>query len=379
MPTYKYSDFSYGPYKNAYEQLIQAATDKLANFKYNPEEDQSYQTYRDYYTNAGQTAQEDSLAKLASRTGGIANSYAVSAAQQQYNNYMQALNNKIPELEQMARDVIQNELNNYRSLEADDYNKYVDDRAAAMSAWSANADNAYRSYQTEADRYNNELNYYLDRAQAQDQAEAAELAYQRQLALQDLQYARQNETSATDWQRQLEDAELAYQRQLQQGDIDWSRQLQQGDIDWERQLKLGDIDWDRQQQSAAAAYERQVALSNLSHSQSVALQNMKNAAAMQQLQAEQNYKLQLAQMEAEQAALERQAAEKANSARNVKSLDSLLNQSNGDYLEMLERASMNGYSNGNLYSTAQDLWNAGALTDEEWEAMQQKYRVGNTW
>ena len=144
-------------------------------------------------------------------------------------------------------------------------------------------------------------------------------------------------------------------------------------------MKLGDIDWDRQQQSAAAAYERQVALSNLSHSQSVALQNMKNAAAMQQLQAEQNYKLQLAQMEAEQAALERQAAEKANSARNVKSLDSLLNQSNGDYLEMLERASMNGYSNGNLYSTAQDLWNAGALTDEEWEAMQQKYRVGNTW
>ena len=304
MPTFNYSDFNYEKYKGAYDDLISAATDKLMNFQYNPDEDVSYQTYKDYYTNAGQQAQEDTLAKLASRTGGMANSYAVSAAQQQYNNYMQALNNRIPELEQMARDVIQNELATYQGLDATDYDRYLNDRTVDYNTWVQNADNAYRAWQTEADKYNQELNYYLSRAQAQEEQEAL-----------DQQYA------------------------------------------------------------------RDTALKNLSHQQAVELQNLKNAAAMQQQQAKQNYELELARLQAEQAQAEAEAASKRDlasssaSGRNLNSLTRDISELNNSITGLNAGTYAGAGSPFDILARGERLYEAGALTDLQWDALQKKYRT----
>ena len=234
----------------------------------------------------------------------MANSYAVSAAQQQYNNYMQALNNRIPELEQMARDVIQNELATYQGLDATDYDRYLNDRTVDYNTWVQNADNAYRAWQTEADKYNQELNYYLSRAQAQEEQEAL-----------DQQYA------------------------------------------------------------------RDTALKNLSHQQAVELQNLKNAAAMQQQQAKQNYELELARLQAEQAQAEAEAASKRDlasssaSGRNLNSLTRDISELNNSITGLNAGTYAGAGSPFDILASGERLYEAGALTDLQWDALQKKYRT----
>lgn len=101
-------DFSYKTapsYTTKYQGLIDQLTNDLLGkkeFSYNYEEDPLYKQYAEAYTRNGQRAMEDTLGQVSARTGGLASSYAGSAAQQSYNNYMEELSNIIPELEQQA-------------------------------------------------------------------------------------------------------------------------------------------------------------------------------------------------------------------------------------------------------------------------------------
>lgn len=84
-------------------KTAQALNQRLNNYKYDPNSDNTYQQYMKSYVNNGTRAMEDTLGVAAARTGGLASSYALNAAQQTYNNYMQQLADKIPELAQMER------------------------------------------------------------------------------------------------------------------------------------------------------------------------------------------------------------------------------------------------------------------------------------
>lgn len=93
---------------------------------------------------------EDTLGQVSARTGGLASSYAGSAAQQSYNQYMSALGDKIPELRQLAYQMYRDEgddmradLNMQLNKEQMDYGRYQDrlgqynaDRSFAYGAWS---------------------------------------------------------------------------------------------------------------------------------------------------------------------------------------------------------------------------------------------------
>ena len=118
-PVYNWapSQFQRGQYQSEYADLIKAAADRVSNWNYDPANDASYRSYARQYAKAGSNAYEDTLARLASRTGGVASSYAVSAAQQQYNKYMSDLAAKVPELEQLAYQRAQNDLNMYTGLD----------------------------------------------------------------------------------------------------------------------------------------------------------------------------------------------------------------------------------------------------------------------
>lgn len=125
-----------------YQAQIDLITQKLADrgpFAYDYKSDPSYQAYAEQYAYDGERAMRDTLAQVAARTGGLASSYATSAAQQSYNDYMKRLNEQIPTLEKLAYERWANQndedranlnmymtlANNERSIQADNYDKLV--------------------------------------------------------------------------------------------------------------------------------------------------------------------------------------------------------------------------------------------------------------
>lgn len=136
--------------KYAYENPYQSEIDRLlgelnsAQFTYDPNNAQA-QALTQRYTEAGQQAMENTLAQVSARTGGLASSYAGAAAQQQYNNYMQGLDDSLAALEQQAyqnwlteQDALRSDLSLLASLGAQGENSY----------WNAlNYDTALRQYQ----------------------------------------------------------------------------------------------------------------------------------------------------------------------------------------------------------------------------------------
>ena len=92
--------------QTTYADQINSIVQKILNrepVQYDYNGDPMYQMYKDAYIQNGQLASKDALARAAALTGGYGNSYANQVAQQTSQQYMAELNNKIPELEQLAR------------------------------------------------------------------------------------------------------------------------------------------------------------------------------------------------------------------------------------------------------------------------------------
>lgn len=152
-------------YENRYDERINNLADTIANrqaFSYDAESDPTYQQYKKDYTRYGQRAMQDTLGQVAARTGGIASSYATSAATQAYNNYMNELASKIPELEQIAYGRYNDNLNNqradlsmYQGLEQTDYGKYAD----LLAQWNADRAWAGSQYETELNQWNTDKSF----------------------------------------------------------------------------------------------------------------------------------------------------------------------------------------------------------------------------
>ena len=139
---------------NRYQQMIQQMSDRLLNqeaFSYDPYQDPLYQLYAQQYTSGGQSAMQNTLAQIAARTGGLASSYAGTAAQNAYNGYMTQLANKIPELYQMAYGMYRDRQNDMRdnlsllqNLSDADYNRYANERNFAYQNYLGNRDYDYQ-------------------------------------------------------------------------------------------------------------------------------------------------------------------------------------------------------------------------------------------
>lgn len=157
-------------YQNSYEAKLQELYEQITgrgNFTYNVNEDALYQQYKDRYVNQGQMAMKDTMGQAAALTGGYGSSYGQSVGQQQYNAYLQNLNDVVPELYGMA------------------YQQYQDQGDALKDQYSMMgqlADDEYSKYQDALTQYYQQLNYL--QGQADDiynrGMEQAELAYSRQ-------------------------------------------------------------------------------------------------------------------------------------------------------------------------------------------------------
>lgn len=214
LPDASSGSFSYAQaptYVSKYQDQINALTAQImgaAPFSYNPDSDPTYQQYKESYTRSGERAMQDTLGQIAARTGGLASSYAASASQQAYDNYMAALADKVPELKQLAysmyldeQSALRSNLNTLLSLEQSEYAKYLD----ALSQYNADRNFAYGQftdernfdYQTDRDaladeRYDQQWDYQLSRDAISDSRYDQEWDYQLSRdKLEDQRYAQQ--------------------------------------------------------------------------------------------------------------------------------------------------------------------------------------------
>lgn len=209
-------------YTSKYDDLINSNLNSILNrekFSYDPNSDALYQQYKDSYTRNGQTAMKDTMGNAALLTGGYGNSYAVTAGQQAYNNYMQQLADKIPELEQRAyeryRDDtsdLYNQSDLLSTLENRDYGRYRDD----VSDYLNDRDYYYNAY-------NNERNFDYGKYRDDVSDAQADRAYNRSVYESDRNFNYQKDRDAvadSQWQKQ-------YDRNVYESDRDYSYKLSQ--------------------------------------------------------------------------------------------------------------------------------------------------------
>jgi peptidoglycan hydrolase-like protein with peptidoglycan-binding domain len=123
-------------YNSKYSEEIERVLDSILNrekFNYNLNADPLYNQYKEQYVNNGKKAMLDTVADLSALTGGYANSYAVSASNQSYNNYLNNLNEIALDLYDRAYSAYKDEGNFNKekidilnSLEKADYDQYTD-------------------------------------------------------------------------------------------------------------------------------------------------------------------------------------------------------------------------------------------------------------
>ena len=133
------------------------------DFSYDVNGDALYQQYKDQYITQGKLAMQDTMGQAAAMTGGYGNSYAQNVGQQAYQGYLQQLNDKVPELYQLALDQYNQEgenlLNQYGLLsdrEKTEYGRYRDtvtDAYEERDYLTGRADTAYeQGYQAHYDK-----------------------------------------------------------------------------------------------------------------------------------------------------------------------------------------------------------------------------------
>lgn len=246
---YQQKEYKYTPDNSLYEKnnsLAQQAHEKLQQsltgqtdsarkfqdmldqlegqtFSYDVNKDNLYQLYKKQYTQNAKMAMDDTMSRAQLRNGGLGTSYGLMAGQQAYNNYMQQLSDKIPELENLAYQRYQNDRNDlykradlYHDLSAEEYNRLLAERDYYTQRADTERDYAWKAEYRAYDRFKDEKsdlynmmkmysdldaqaysraaderqwNYGVARDQISDQRYANELAYERSRdALSDARY-----------------------------------------------------------------------------------------------------------------------------------------------------------------------------------------------
>lgn len=161
-----------GQFQSQYESMLNAAYDKIMNredFSYNMNNDVLYQQYKDQYKTQGKAAMEDTMAQAAALTGGYGSSYSQTAGQQQYQNYLNALNDKLPELYQLSYQKYKDEgqeLKDQYDITADRYNTEYGQYRDEVADYQTDRNYFYNQYSDERNfdynKYNDNRNYWAN-------------------------------------------------------------------------------------------------------------------------------------------------------------------------------------------------------------------------
>lgn len=167
-----------------WDDVLNALAQQLVDMNYEDwTQSDQYASLARRYGNQGRMTMQDVLGQIASRTGGLASSYATSAAHQRYNDFMADLEQAAMDMYGVEREELLENAQLARQYSEDDYNKYLD----RWNRWADNRDFEYGAYRdsVEDQRYADELAYdremdawereqyasETDRAQAEEMAE----------------------------------------------------------------------------------------------------------------------------------------------------------------------------------------------------------------
>ena len=207
-----------GEYQSNWQTQLNDTINKILNrekFSYDLNGDALYQQYKDQYVTQGQQAMMDTMGQAAALTGGYGNSYAQTVGQQTYQGYLQQLNDKIPELYQLA-------LDQYIREGEDLYNQY------GLFADRDNTD--YGRYRDTVSDYYNDRDYYAN----------------MYLSERDFDYGDFRNMIADDkWQTEFDRAKLESDRAYERGVLESDRAYERGVLESDRdyQLNLDQFDW----------------------------------------------------------------------------------------------------------------------------------------
>ena len=123
-------------YDSRYKGQIDDILDSILNnkkFSYDMNADPLYQQYKDQYMRQGNLAMRDTMGNAAALTGGYGSTYASTAGSQAYDQYLAGLNDKVPQLYQLAYNMYRddqseryNQLGALQGLDNTDYSRYRD-------------------------------------------------------------------------------------------------------------------------------------------------------------------------------------------------------------------------------------------------------------
>lgn len=230
---FSYDDFSYGDYvesdtvaqaqaalnaaqaakPGAYSSQWKAQIDDIISriagrkdFSYDVNGDALYQQYKDQYIQQGKMAMQDTMGQAAAMTGGYGNSYAAAVGNQAYQGYLQQINDKVPELYQMAYDRYQQEGQDmldlyalYSDQEDSEYGRYRDSVADYLTErdYATSRYDSERSY--DYSKYTDERNF--DYGQYSDDKSYAYDEYRNAIA--DEQWQKQYDESVRQYNESI--------------------------------------------------------------------------------------------------------------------------------------------------------------------------------
>lgn len=184
-----------GAYQSKYTDQLTGLYDRIMNrekFTYDLNGDMLYRQYADQYMRQGKLAMQDTMGQAAAMTGGYGNSYAQTAGQQVFQGYLQALNDKVPELANAAYARyaqegadLQNQYALAQDAEQQDYGRHQN----AMNQWLNERNFAQDAYNTAYSQdytdYTNRLNMAQQTLQMEreDTQRAQDTAYQTAMAM----------------------------------------------------------------------------------------------------------------------------------------------------------------------------------------------------
>lgn len=201
-------------YTSQWQRQLDDTMGKIMNrekFTYDLNGDALWNQYKDQYVTGGKMAMMDTMGQAAALTGGYGNSYAQGVGQQAYQGYLQGLNDKIPELYQLA---------------LDSYNREGD---ALMQQYGMMLDRENTDYARWTDQRNHD--YQVSRDQADDAFRQEQFEYQQAQDQADRDYQAQRDAANVAFRNQ----QLEYQQTADQRNHDYMVSQDQADRDYQAQ------------------------------------------------------------------------------------------------------------------------------------------------
>ena len=146
-----------------------------------------YKALSDRYGQQGKMSMQDVLGQIASRTGGLASSYATTAAQQQYNAMMSQLESAAREMYGLERGDLLDNAQLAQKYSQEDYDRYLD----AWNQWNTDRNFQYDAWRdsVEDQRYTDAYTDKKLEAQAEMMAAAGDFSGYKALGYTDEQIA----------------------------------------------------------------------------------------------------------------------------------------------------------------------------------------------